>query len=87
MEKEENKLKDFANKNFEKLQRPVMAFITFTTQEAYERSLNNMETVKNFFKIAKFNDEEKNYFQLFDEKVQLIAGPEPTNIIWENLSV
>lgn len=41
-------------------------------------------TTKNFWNHPNF--EKKTTFRLFGEKLEIVAAPEPTDIIWEKLS-
>jgi hypothetical protein len=52
-----------------KLNRPIAAFVTFETEEGYMRAINS--------KDMKVFD--------FEEKVEFLKAPEPSDIIWENL--
>ena len=76
------KLKD--KQNYKKYKRPVMAFVTFTRQEAAERCLKNYATKQNFLRQVKFQKEK---LEIFGIPVQCVHGTEATNLIWENLSV
>lgn len=76
------KLNALLNDNKEKLDRPVCAFVTFTTQEAKERAM------KYYCKLNENGTPNgdctdgliSNGMSLFVED-----APEPSNIIWENL--
>lgn len=68
--------------DFQKLRRPVMAFVTFCSQEAAVRCLRNFRSRENFFHQPKYGEQ---HLQLFDQKVPCLPGQEVENIIWENL--
>eukprot|EP00347_Sterkiella_histriomuscorum_P002409 403368266 len=70
-----NQLKD---QKRDQLTRPVAAFITFETQEGYERACN-IKGKKNWKKEI-VNSKHK----FFDDYLCFQEAPEPTNIIWEN---
>lgn len=59
-----------------KITTPVRAFITFRTQEGFERCSKYMGKSKT-----------KPVMKLFDYPVTFRAAPEPSNVIWENLEV
>ncbi len=65
---------------------PVVAFVTFNSQEGYERCINHMESTKNFYGEPIYN-ESGHGFKLFDEEQEVYAANEPSNIIWENLEI
>jgi hypothetical protein len=54
----------------------VRAFITFLSQEGYDR-------------CSKYISKSKTvpFMELYGEKVHFRAAPEPSNIIWENLEI
>lgn len=59
------------------LVQPVAAFITFETQEGYERACNIKKQTKLFF----FEEATREFME---EPLAFEEAPEPTNIIWEN---
>lgn len=67
---------------------PVAAYITFATQEGYERALLywdeelQLEDIK-----ALVPERPKNYQQILGDFLYVLPGIEPTNILWENLRV
>jgi len=74
----------------EKIERPVAAFITFETQEGYERSLEyfgmkQMATKDQIQKRQQFIPAQDT--DLLLHKLSFEPAPEPTNIKWENRHV
>ena len=67
----------------EKLTTPVTAFITFTTQEGYERC---SEFLSGRLHTGLPNPKKRS-FEFLGEQAQIADAPEPTNVIWENLEV
>jgi len=62
---------------------PVTAFITWETQEGYERCNNYLfQRTTNGLK-----NKQKQTFTVFGFEPRISDAPEPTNIIWENLEV
>jgi len=59
---------------------PVTAFITFETQEGYERACN-IKAKRNW--LCRLNYEQ----EFLDAPLYFREAPEPTNIIWENRQV
>jgi hypothetical protein len=59
-----------------KITTPVRAFITFKTQEGFERCCKYIGKSK-----------KTPVMKLLDQKVHFKEAPEPSNIIWENLEV
>ena len=77
----EDKIRTLEQTSRDDLTRPVAAFITFETQEGYERACN-LRGVKNW--KGKLTSAKHTF------NGQLIAfneAPEPTNILWENRDV
>ena len=71
------------NDHGDKLQIPVCAFVTFTTQEAKERAM------KYFCKFNEDGTDNLDYeaFSSSGFELKVTDAPEPSNIIWENLEV
>lgn len=65
----------------EVLQQPVVAFVTFQTQEGFERC------EKHLFKESRHGDKKKKGLSLLGCPADIKEAPEPSNIIWENLSI
>ena len=61
------------------LTRPVTAFLTFNTQEGYERALNNWGPGSE----NKWSEVTENH-KFCDQQIRVTPAPEPSNIIWEN---
>lgn len=74
----DQKIRDLRRNHQEKITRPVAAFITFETQEAYERACN-LKGIKNWK-----NELVRSKVKLLGEPFAMQEAPEPTNIIWEN---
>ena len=57
----------------------MTAFLTFNTQEGYERALKNYgpDSANSFSEVT-----ENHMF--CESKIEVEAAPEPSNIIWEN---
>lgn len=70
--------------DFIKMKQPVIAFITFTTQEAAERCYKYLLKADPVSKVKNQNLKE---FMLLGDKADIRAASEPSNIIWENLEV
>lgn len=70
--------------NYEKLKRPVTAFVTFTTQEAKDRAVENYATKKDKLKNVLYKAEA---FKLFGQSIPLLPATEATNLVWENLAI
>ena len=74
---------------------PVAAFVTFNTQEGYERCLQEFETSHTMFGYPIYHRhmrgalKNSNGFKLFEDEEDLEVFPakEPSNIIWENLQI
>lgn len=74
-------------KDKDKIERPVAAFITFETQEGFERSCfyfphpadDPIEHEDNWVNPVPEQDK-----TLLGEKLQMARATEPGNIIWEN---
>ena len=66
---------------YEKISRPVTAYLTWNTQEAAERCQ------RNFNKRTSANLKNKQYTELkiFGVEAHLKYSKMPSNIIWENL--
>ena len=61
----------------------MCAFITFTTQEAFERCRKYL-----FWRDEKGKrNKDHDALWLFDEETKMQGATEPSNIIWENLEV
>ena len=83
MYKSEEKLNKYIHRNEEALKRPVKAFLTFQSQEGYERCMEHVTTKRNFLGQIEYND--SLYALTFlDEKLEVKAATEPSDIIWEN---
>ena len=63
----------------DELTRPVTAFLTFNTQEGYERALKNYGP-----DAAKPISTNREGYYFCDSKIEVEPAPEPSNIIWEN---
>ena len=63
----------------DKLIRPVTAFLTFNTQEGYERSLRYWGPES----AGKTKELTENH-KFCDTQIRVKPAPEPSNIIWEN---
>lgn len=75
--------------NCEKYQRPVHAFVTFQTQEAYERCLSEFSNGQSYYQTClklcqPKNQEDK--LQILGSDLILKEATEPSDIIWENLA-
>ena len=72
-------------KKADKFKRPVQAFIMFANQEGFERCSEYVSTEKNVLGFPVWN--ESDYaLTILDEKLEVIESPEPSDLIWENLS-
>ena len=80
IEELDNQITELKNENREQFCKPVSAFITFETQEGYERAIGFEQTRKCGFPVAP----KKN---LLSCPMHLNPASEPTNIIWENRHV
>lgn len=76
VKKFEKEIMDKVMTNYDLIQTPVRAFITFRTHEGYERCCKFMSNQKNAKKMT-----------IFGQPVQFREATEPSNIIWENLEV
>ena len=79
----EDKINELLKNDIDRLKEPVTCFITFTTQEGYERCNNFL------FKTTTEglpNDKRMKYHLLGQEPL-IQDAPSSTNIIWENLEV
>ena len=68
-----------------KIVTPVSAFITFNTQEGYERCNNSL-----FIRTTaglKNKNRDQTFTLMSQSKPEVQDAPEPTNVIWENLEV
>jgi len=74
-----SKLKEQIQAQYDQITRPMAAFITFESQEGYERACN-IQAEKPLFNIGNANSKVK----LLDEPLFFESAPEPTNIIWEH---
>lgn len=72
------KLNSMKIEHLERITRPVAAFITFETQEGFERAKEL--TGKKNWKDEIVSSE----YTLLGEPLSMTQAPEPTNIIWEN---
>ena len=75
--------KMFDKSKAEEYERPVMAFVTFINQEGYERCIQNFETSNGFFGNISSSENGKR-FKLYDQTLECVAAPDPSDIIWEN---
>lgn len=75
-------IKAVARVRAEELGTPVKAFITFCTQEGYERCEKHLFTGLGEEAKAKYGID---IFGIPSKRIA--AAPEPTNIIWENQAV
>lgn len=81
-----NELKN-DSKEFQKLTRPVDVFMTFESEEGYQRALAFEENTKTSSLLNERN------LQSFlgqpggDNEIQIKAASEPSDIIWENRHV
>ena len=73
------KLQELKATKADKLTRPVTAFLTFNTQEGYERALKNWGpgSAKSFSEATEFH-------KFCDVPIRVTPAPEPSNIIWEH---
>ena len=70
LKKMDVKIQDEKNKSFQDLMTPVSVFITFESEEGYNRAL----AIKNQNMSINWNG----------QRVAFDPAPEPTDIIWEN---
>lgn len=68
--------------NYEKLTRPVCAFITFESDDGFNEALNYSKRVS--WWSSRNNDDDFETAMILGVKPQFIPATEPTNIIWEN---
>jgi hypothetical protein len=66
-----------------KITRPVCAFVTFTTQEAYERC---NKYLFEFNEVGQKNEDHTKAI-ILGQPTAVIEAPEPTNIVWEDLGI
>ena len=71
-------LQNLKEKEADKLIRPVTAFLTFNTQEGYERALKYWGPEAEDKKLITENH------KICDTRIKVEPAPEPSNIIWEN---
>lgn len=83
LRKNEEQINKFVKRKKAELKRPVHAFVTWNSQEGYERCMKHLRTKKSFFGTPIFN---KRKFEILDIPLQIREAPEPSDIIWENLS-
>ena len=74
---------DCLEKNIKEITTPVCAFITFTTQEAYERCC------KYLFKKDEVGHKNEDYrkIKLFAQETTVEEATDPSNIVWEDLGI
>jgi len=79
----DDKLKELIKNNYKKITTPVCAFITFTTQEAYERCNRYL------FKIDEIGRKNPDYkkVEIMTQKLDILKAPDPTNIVWKDLGI
>ena len=65
--------------NHSKITTPVQAYITFTTQEGYERCMKNLASLTHYGNV----NEDQKEFEILEAKVDICQASEPTDIIWE----
>ena len=58
------------------LQRPCSVFVTFESEEGYQRALNYNSTLD--------LPDYKQYSTLLGQEIEIVAASEPSDIIWEN---
>lgn len=80
------KIDDLIAKDKDKLERPVTAFVTFDTQEAFERAVFYFphpqdEENHEFGFVDPVKEEDKH---ILEEKLKVRRATEPGNILWEN---
>lgn len=76
-DKLEEKICEIKNANIDRLDKPISAYITFETQEGYERACNIKSGKTCFF----FDSYSREYM---GTPLAFTEAPEPTNIIWEH---
>ena len=82
----QGEIQDIIKYDFESgnsFERPTVAFVTFTNQEAMERCKLNWISEKDFFGWMQFSPEKQ--LQINGVKLHVEEAPEPTDVIWENL--
>jgi hypothetical protein len=67
--------------NRDEIIRPVTAFISFETQEGYERAVKAWTLESHSGNVL------NNHNSLLKDLIHLQRAPEPSNILWENLHV
>ena len=72
-------LEKLKTENKDKITKPVTAFLTFNTQEGYERALKNWgpDSAKSFSEVTE-------HHKFCESQIKVTAAPEPSNIIWEH---
>ena len=68
--------------NYDKLSRPVCAFITFESDDGYNEAINYSKKVA-WYSLRNTDDDFETEM-LLNNIPKFIAATEPTNIIWEN---
>lgn len=68
--------------NYDKLTRPVCAFITFESDDGYNEALSFSK--KGWLSSSVATAEGKEGPQILGRQPEFVAATEPTNIIWEN---
>ena len=66
----ENRIKELIEKNHDKYIEPVAAFVTFSSQEGFERCVNMMECEQNIFDEPIYN-ETGNGLKLMNEEQEV----------------
>ena len=82
IDKIDQKISDIISSRYEHYTRPVMAFVTFTSQEARERCLHYFGSEQNIFSQTVHKNEK---IEVFDQALEITEALDPSNIIWENL--
>ena len=85
-ERAEAEISNLVKKNMDKYVEPVAAFVTFSSQEGYERCIKHMSCETDFLGYPVFNPSEPG-FKLLDQEQVIKEAHEPSNIIWENLEI
>ena len=82
----EKKINQLINNQIHELKRPVMAFVTFETQEGSERCLRY---ARKGSLDGKSNDKMSgsHLISILDENIGINIPSEPTDVLWENLSI
>ena len=65
---------------------PVAAFVTFNSQEGFERCINHMGCTKDLFEFPVYNPSGSS-LRLLGEEQEVFEASEPSDIIWENLEI